>query len=373
MELNFGENIKQLRKKRDLTQEALADALGISAQSVSKWECAYGYPDITQLPAIANFFGITIDELMGNDAAGKEKALQDFRNQVTKYEQGSEEQIRFILDYCRQYPDQLVYTNYLCCKVSDHMIDHPENRSKYNELLHDTANKLLDTVEYRQTAIHCMVRVCEEHELEEWLNLLPYHQNSNRRSMMLMRSIAWHDTDKHKLYLALHHLETMAGLTDWRYPDAAGPEDKAKYQKSILDTIASFGSDGQIPDGWLAVYAYIQLVNAACLFGMHRHEEGKHEFLSAMEKLHRFHTLQAEYLDTGSVLFGGLTVDKKWITVQTPTGEIYQIVGYGQMRLYASARYIWKLLTNPCWAWFDSVREEEYYKEAVQWLAELEA
>ena len=44
MELNFGEKIKQLRRSRDLTQEALADALGISAQSVSKWECAYGYP-----------------------------------------------------------------------------------------------------------------------------------------------------------------------------------------------------------------------------------------------------------------------------------------------------------------------------------------
>ena len=75
MELNFGEKIKQLRRSRDLTQEALADALGISAQSVSKWECAYGYPDITQLPAIANFFGVTIDELLNNDADGKNKAL----------------------------------------------------------------------------------------------------------------------------------------------------------------------------------------------------------------------------------------------------------------------------------------------------------
>lgn len=43
MELNFGENIKRLRRSRDLTQEALADALGISAQSVSKWECAVSH------------------------------------------------------------------------------------------------------------------------------------------------------------------------------------------------------------------------------------------------------------------------------------------------------------------------------------------
>ena len=60
MELNFGENIRRLRRARELTQEELANALGVTAQSVSKWECAYGYPDITQLPAIANFFGVSI-------------------------------------------------------------------------------------------------------------------------------------------------------------------------------------------------------------------------------------------------------------------------------------------------------------------------
>ena len=373
MELNFGENIKRLRKNRDLTQEALADALGISAQSVSKWECAYGYPDITQLPAIANFFGVTIDELMNNDTAGKERVLQYFRNQVKKYKPASEEQISFILDYCRQYPDQLFYTNYLCCTVTNHIRDYPKNSSKYDDLLHDTAKKLLDTVEYRNTAIHCMVRVCDDHELDEWLNQLPYHQNSNRRSMLLMRSIAQHDTAKQQLHLALHHLETMAGMLDWRYPDAAGPEEKAKYQKSILDTITAFGSDGQIPDGWLAVYAYKQLVYAACLLGMNKHDGGMCEFLSAMDKLYKFHNLQIQYLDTGSTLFGGLSVDKNWITVATATGEIYPIFGIGQMRLYASAKFIWELLTDPRWAWFDSIREEEYYKEAVRWLEETGA
>ena len=85
MELNFGEKIKQLRRSRDLTQEALADALGISAQSVSKWECAYGYPDITQLPAIANFFGVTIDELLNNDADGKEEAMKRFEQLRQEY------------------------------------------------------------------------------------------------------------------------------------------------------------------------------------------------------------------------------------------------------------------------------------------------
>ncbi|MBQ6755852.1 MAG: helix-turn-helix domain-containing protein [Oscillospiraceae bacterium] len=53
-----------MRLERDLTQEELAAHLGISFQSVSKWERGDGYPDITMLPALANYFRISVDELM---------------------------------------------------------------------------------------------------------------------------------------------------------------------------------------------------------------------------------------------------------------------------------------------------------------------
>lgn len=79
MELNFGENIRRLRRARELTQEELANALGVTAQSVSKWECAYGYPDITQLPAIANFFGVSIDEMLSNDKESRKAGQEHFQ------------------------------------------------------------------------------------------------------------------------------------------------------------------------------------------------------------------------------------------------------------------------------------------------------
>lgn len=65
MHLLIGENIKRMRRERDLTQEEMATHLGISFQSISKWERGDGYPDITMLPALANYFGISIDELLG--------------------------------------------------------------------------------------------------------------------------------------------------------------------------------------------------------------------------------------------------------------------------------------------------------------------
>lgn len=65
MTLYIGENLKKQRKLKELTQEQLADILGVSFQAISKWERGEGYPDIEMLPTIAEYFGITTDELMG--------------------------------------------------------------------------------------------------------------------------------------------------------------------------------------------------------------------------------------------------------------------------------------------------------------------
>lgn len=73
MTIYFGENLKKLRKSKDLTQEAFADFLGMSFQAVSKWERGETYPDITMLPSIASFFGVTVDSLLGTDMIEKKQ------------------------------------------------------------------------------------------------------------------------------------------------------------------------------------------------------------------------------------------------------------------------------------------------------------
>ena len=63
MKLTIGENIRNYRRKQDLTQEEFAECLGVSYQSVSRWENGTTYPDIELLPAISKLFDITVDEL----------------------------------------------------------------------------------------------------------------------------------------------------------------------------------------------------------------------------------------------------------------------------------------------------------------------
>lgn len=65
LSLKIGEKIKAARKTCNITQEELAEKLGVTRAAVSKWENAESYPDITMLPQIARLFHITIDDLFG--------------------------------------------------------------------------------------------------------------------------------------------------------------------------------------------------------------------------------------------------------------------------------------------------------------------
>ena len=65
MQLNLGQKIRELRQRDGRTQETLAEAIGVTSQAVSRWEANGGYPDMEMVPAIAHYFGVSIDELFG--------------------------------------------------------------------------------------------------------------------------------------------------------------------------------------------------------------------------------------------------------------------------------------------------------------------
>ena len=78
MTIFFGENLKRLRKEKELTQENLAEFLGVSFQTISKWERGETYPDITTLPIISRFFNVSIDDLLGVNKSREEKQINEY-------------------------------------------------------------------------------------------------------------------------------------------------------------------------------------------------------------------------------------------------------------------------------------------------------
>ena len=77
MDILIGENIKKLRKQKDLTQEQLAEILGVSNAAVSKWERGETYPDISLLPVIARYFSVSVDEILGYDLSKQDKRKKE--------------------------------------------------------------------------------------------------------------------------------------------------------------------------------------------------------------------------------------------------------------------------------------------------------
>ena len=65
MKLKIGENIRRFRRDADLTQQQFAEQMGVTCQSVSRWENGETYPDTELLPAIADYFHVSVDRLMG--------------------------------------------------------------------------------------------------------------------------------------------------------------------------------------------------------------------------------------------------------------------------------------------------------------------
>lgn len=75
MEILIGQNIKRLRKAMDISQERLAEAVGVTVQAVSKWENSTSLPDICTAPVIAAFFGVTLDELFFGNGVKQEVSV----------------------------------------------------------------------------------------------------------------------------------------------------------------------------------------------------------------------------------------------------------------------------------------------------------
>ena len=104
MNIYFSEIIRRLRKERGITQEALADYLGVSFQAVSKWERGESYPDIETLPEIASYFSVSVDDLLGVNRAEKEKEILGI---MEEYDNLTDEKLKheIITNAIEKYPN----------------------------------------------------------------------------------------------------------------------------------------------------------------------------------------------------------------------------------------------------------------------------
>jgi len=121
MNIKIGAIIKKLRAENNITQDTLANAIGVTPQAISRWESEGGYPDIELLPLLADFFSVSTDELLGYKLSEREQELANIKKELRRLaEVGThQEKLSFVRDAFVKFPNDSKIKVYLAACLSD--------------------------------------------------------------------------------------------------------------------------------------------------------------------------------------------------------------------------------------------------------------
>lgn len=164
--MSIGTTIKQLRKEKNITQEQLAEYLGITSRAISQWECDRTAPDISQLPALANIFEVSADVLLGIDITQKAKRISEIiKESIKHHEVGHMEEVMTTLRTgLKEFPNSYVLMGELLNCLSSMTNDSEQKTSLLQEGI-SLGEKILEecTIDYvRHNAIRCLCSLYTE-------------------------------------------------------------------------------------------------------------------------------------------------------------------------------------------------------------------
>ncbi len=143
MEITIGANIKRLRIAKNITQEQLSVAMGVSCAAVSKWERGESYPDITLLQPLAFFFDVSLDKLMGYD---RERVQTEIEKIIVSYQKHRNDQIgrEIITQARRDYPTDYWIMHYYMWNIAGDADNDPAILIKHKEEFLAICDKILE-------------------------------------------------------------------------------------------------------------------------------------------------------------------------------------------------------------------------------------
>lgn len=144
----IGTIIRNLRRQRDMTQEQLAEYLGITSRAVSQWECGRTAPDIAQLPVLANIFEVSADVLLGINTGEKEKEIQAvIREAQALAARGHNEEASALLrPKLKEYPDSCrLMRALLDCLFNERLTLEDDARKEMTQEMIRLGEKILET------------------------------------------------------------------------------------------------------------------------------------------------------------------------------------------------------------------------------------
>ena len=186
MKLIIGENIRDYRKKNNLTQEQFAERLGVTYQSVSRWENGTTYPDLELLPAISDLLSITVDELLGMPEAKKEEkakeAFDELRRECIKRNYDADRIVAIIRDIRRNHMDS-DWAWRPWCEGNEHVFRDPKILPEVRLM----AENYLERHPMFNHTLRTMANIEDEEHLEKFLEKNTSDFDCSRRKLLFDR------------------------------------------------------------------------------------------------------------------------------------------------------------------------------------------
>lgn len=210
--MNIGQKIKTLRQENNLTQEELAEQLGVSFQAVSRWENSATYPDITLLPIIANIFDVTTDYLLDIDSyKAKDEIDKILEKNDSLFNEGKTKEREELLESAlKKYPNSWNIKDCLINVYFTIAFSNSENREEYDQKAIKLVTNILDRCLDDSIRYNCM------HTL-----ILIYQARK--------------EYDKAKAIL--DKLPDMIITRDWLLPDCVTGEERIKTTQYIFKNL----------------------------------------------------------------------------------------------------------------------------------------
>lgn len=164
MNIYIGENIKRLRKEKNITQERLAEQLNISSQAISKWERSETYPDISMLIPIASFFDVSTDELLGVDKEKDKRIIQSYLDEHQRLSSLGKNVDKFnlILKAYKEYPNDFRITEKYAWGLfyDPNHLEKPYGFDIHKDELYDICDRILDDCKTDQIRYSALSILC---------------------------------------------------------------------------------------------------------------------------------------------------------------------------------------------------------------------
>ena len=255
--IKLGEKIKSLRKQKNISQEVFANYLGVSFQAVSKWENGNTMPDVTMIPAIASFFGVSTDELFDFNVFEMEKQIDEICDEAYKYRFTDTPKSEAILrEGLQRFPgneiilNNLLYSLYFQEKIEDTI-------TLCKTLIESVKD---DSVKYDACRIlaMCYRKNGQNDLIKPTLEIIPeiYFTKLELMASLLNGEDSYEAAQKQK-NISAEDLINMLIITGKRLKEN-GEVEKANSQFRIAEKIMDAFKDDFVEDRWfeLTIYDY---------------------------------------------------------------------------------------------------------------------